>query len=276
MMSSTLKKILVAIDLSSTSLNALETAIALAKKNNSELLVVHVKEKMEGYCLETINGNTNHDVLTALTGSIEHKQKVRIRLFELAGHVVENIIVTAQEEKADLIVVGTHGASGFREGFMGSNAYNIFKYAPCHTLSIPGTKKYETFEKVLYPIRPGNPVLMEYENLCHFLSGYSMLKLLWLSGLDIKTEAGILEKIESKIREKLHEENIQLSISRGNGNYIADEILSTALSETADLIFLANQPGSISKSKYIGPHTQKLLHAAKMPILNIKAGATAF
>lgn len=49
--------------------------------------------------------------------------------------------------------MGTHGASGFREFFIGTNAFAVVKHAPCPVLTVPPNRKWESFSNILFPVR---------------------------------------------------------------------------------------------------------------------------
>ena len=77
----TIRKIIVPIDLSETSLNALDTAVAIAKRHQSELILLNVIESDldflgEGNGFSSFN-NLSHssDVLTALAGGARKRRR---------------------------------------------------------------------------------------------------------------------------------------------------------------------------------------------------------
>src|SRR5215208_7208620 len=146
MSSYSIQKILVPVDLSETSLNALDTAVSIAVKQNATLLLLNVLETVHGSFPDepgysTFNNLFNtSDVLTALISAIQHSHNIKPEIFQEKGNVTDTIIKTSLAQQCDLIVMGTHGASGFRDGFIGSNTYNTIKYATCPVLSVPPRK----------------------------------------------------------------------------------------------------------------------------------------
>ena len=80
-----IKKILVPVDLSETSLNALDTAVALAKKHDAEIVLLNVIENKYAFIDENIFQSTgsltnSSDVLSALAGAIQHSHEIQPRL----------------------------------------------------------------------------------------------------------------------------------------------------------------------------------------------------
>ncbi|HEU4633490.1 MAG TPA: universal stress protein, partial [Flavisolibacter sp.] len=169
-----IQRILVPTDLSHTSLNALSTAVALARKHYATLFLLNVCEPdfthHEGDEDGGMGASNSSDVLAALEGTIQYANGMRPQILRVRGNVTETIIKSAFEHHIDLIVMGAHGASGYRDGFMGSNTYEVIKYSSCPVLSIPATGKFDSFRKALYPVRPVQGALMRYEIASHFLS----------------------------------------------------------------------------------------------------------
>jgi nucleotide-binding universal stress UspA family protein len=271
-----IQKILVPVDLSETSLNALETAVHLAKKHRAALQVLNVTEQAVSETDQHKFKNSYHpdaDVLIALTSSISHLQDIESGLIRKKGNVVETIIATAAEEQSDLIVIGTHGASGFRDGYIGSNAYNVIKHAACPVLSIPPKKKVTAFHKALFPIRAAPGALKYYNVACHFIQSGSLLQVLGLSYLTME-KTGVLDKLIDEIREQLDSDKITTSVAWANGSAISENIFHYAKYNHTELVVLTSAIDAITKPNYIGPHTQRLINTCHLPLLSIKLKAT--
>ena len=58
----------------------------------------------------------------------------------LMGDPREAIVDAAYEERADLVVVGSHGRSGLKKLLMGSVASHVVTHAPCNVLVIKGSR----------------------------------------------------------------------------------------------------------------------------------------
>jgi nucleotide-binding universal stress UspA family protein len=55
----------------------------------------------------------------------------------MEGNVPETILKTAGEKEADLIVMGTHGLTGWRRLIFGSVTERVLRSAPCPVLAVP-------------------------------------------------------------------------------------------------------------------------------------------
>ncbi|MCF8388360.1 MAG: universal stress protein, partial [Bacteroidales bacterium] len=138
-----IKKILVAIDFSDCSVNALEHAITIAEKAKADILMVWVnkpesaKEINEGkpenlqYEVNKRFNNLKNKYRSVLGGG---KLLTKVR----DGKVYKEVVAEANEWGADMIIVGTHGASGFEEFWVGSNAMKIVSSTSIPVITIRG------------------------------------------------------------------------------------------------------------------------------------------
>lgn len=144
-----IKRILHATDFSPASEPALEEAIDLAKQNDAELLVVHVIEPVryvageefggpELYIrIEEITDQNAQASMKKLIAKVE-RLKVKAKNLLLKGVAHEQIVSAAETRKADMIVIGTHGRTGFSKLFMGSVAGRVISTARCPVLTVRG------------------------------------------------------------------------------------------------------------------------------------------
>lgn len=281
-MSYNIKKILVAVDLSEASLHALGAAVEIAKRKKSLLQILNVQDSSLDFHPQyensmQHNGNANsNDILTALVNSINKNHGIKPEILFEKGNVCNTILKKAYCQKSDLIVLGSHGASGYRNDFIGNVAYNVVKYSSSPVLIIPPIKPVSTFKKVLFPVRPVPKALSAYDILCHFLSAGSKVELQGLA-YTMQEKTGLLDTLVNEISEKLEADNAAVHISWTLGNAIAENILSAITQYKADLLVITSAPDITTKPFFIGPHTQEILHSVRIPVLCIKrTGSPSF
>lgn len=144
-------KILVAIDGSDVADNALESALQLAKTENAQLFVLHVIECPQFYLPDAgIDPTPVYETLVAEGERITqqardllkkegvHGQSGVLDNFLTGQHTtVEQIQRMADEFHADLVVLGTHGRSGFKRLMLGSVAEAFIRISTRPVLLIP-------------------------------------------------------------------------------------------------------------------------------------------
>ncbi len=153
-----MKKILVPVDFSEHSEYALEVAADLAKKYNAEIITLH----MMGLSQNIINKADSQGVFEAM-----FHMKLAKKQFEefldkdyLKGIKVQSIVQNykifdeldpvAKEQQADLIVMGSHGSTGMKEVFVGSNTEKVVRTSSVPVLVIKNRIVNFKVEKMVF------------------------------------------------------------------------------------------------------------------------------
>lgn len=151
-------KVLAAIDGSQSSIDAAAYAAAMARKNNAQLIVLHVLFSPLGYEYssgkfgdETIPSSVKQIFGAAKNEAEQWFNKIKERIdYKIEKNTIQirtEVIVTdtsvagaiiryAEEHNVDLIVVGTRGRSAFTKLLLGSVASAVVTYAHCPVLLI--------------------------------------------------------------------------------------------------------------------------------------------
>jgi nucleotide-binding universal stress UspA family protein len=142
-----LNRILVPVDFSKFSDNALGYACAFAEQFGAELHLMHVLQDVvammpepglfvppSGDWLEDLEKSARDELAKlpepAMRGKLQVVREVR------QGAPFLEIIRYAREHKVDLIVLGTHGRSGLAHVLLGSVAEKVVRKSPCPVLSV--------------------------------------------------------------------------------------------------------------------------------------------
>lgn len=133
------KKILFPTDFSHCGDAALELASTLAKESGATLVIAHVQEPSVAYAGgEFYYGlpEPSEEAMDAMLAnlrptdpSVPHEHRL------ISGDPATAIVKFAQDENVDMIVMGTHGRSGFMRLLMGSVAEAVVRNAPCPVLT---------------------------------------------------------------------------------------------------------------------------------------------
>jgi nucleotide-binding universal stress UspA family protein len=269
---SQVKSILIALDFSEPSLNALDAAVYFAEKHMADIYIVNVREDLfDTNSISTTAGYTKNssNVLVAIASDIQHKTKIKPVIIEEQGFVPEIILKNTVKYNCDLIVMGTYGASGYRNGYIGSNTYSIVKFGPCPVLLIPGGKRFVGFNKPLFPVRPVMAAVKNYDLLKNYLADNSTLYVLGLSPFAREGTIKDLNRVISEMQLSLDGESIDIKTQWNEGNAIADNILIQAEKNNADLIILTAAIDVGIKQFCIGPIAHRIIHNARTPLLII-------
>ena len=141
------RRILVPIDFSSCSLTGLEYAKNLTRECASTLLLMHSLH-VQYYVTNDEYSRYDFPMVVEEAEKIAQKEmrqvekKTRLQGIEVEssiqfGHPGNEICDAAENRRADLIVIATHGRIGLAHAFIGSTAEHVVRHAPCPVLVVP-------------------------------------------------------------------------------------------------------------------------------------------
>jgi nucleotide-binding universal stress UspA family protein len=163
-----MKKILFPTDFSKTANNAFVYALEMAKYLEAELVVLHVYDlpivSYEGYpsyvaevyeTIELNNFENFKDQIPILRKIAEehHLEAIKMSHVLEQGELISAIKGLVKKEKINLIVMGTNGASGWKETFFGSNAGAVIEKVPVLSLSVPIKAKFDKIKEIGFTTR---------------------------------------------------------------------------------------------------------------------------
>ena len=142
-------KILVCNDGSTHAMKAAHAAVDIARKFGSEVLVVNVLAPVATvapYVIAVeaapdmgeimIEAETEQRTTLACVASLFRNENIPVRTLPEIGHAVEAIARVADEEKVDLIVLGSRGMGGFQRFLLGSVSDGVAHHAHCPVLIV--------------------------------------------------------------------------------------------------------------------------------------------
>ena len=141
-----LQQILVPVDFSPHSLKALRYASAFAQQFGARLILLHVNEPVVfpselGYAplaTEALDQSLREDAQTRLK-ALAHgcgAEGLSVETAVVAGRPFNEIVAVAAEREVDLIIIATHGFTGFTHVLMGSTAERVIRHAKCPVLVV--------------------------------------------------------------------------------------------------------------------------------------------
>lgn len=151
-----LQHILVAVDFSDCSLEALEYAIQLAKQFGAPMTILHVLEPVTyGLDFTLVHAGERKKMreriesqLSVFVTAVE-SQGLPARYAIRGGTPADSILSSLQEAKADLIVMGTHGRRGLSHVLKGSVAEAVLRRAPCPVLTVKSPKFSPGYQRLI-------------------------------------------------------------------------------------------------------------------------------
>jgi nucleotide-binding universal stress UspA family protein len=144
------RRILVAVDGSPVSSKGLREAIRLAKAEGAKLFIVHVVDEFQAFAaMDGMAAAPGADLVAwlreggkrvlAKAQTVASRQKVKCKAVlreRIGGPAADKIVREARKQRADLIVLGTHGRRGVRRLVLGSDAEQVVRTASVPVLLV--------------------------------------------------------------------------------------------------------------------------------------------
>ncbi|MEH6765113.1 universal stress protein [Aequorivita antarctica] len=160
-----MKNILLPTDFSLNALNAIEYAIQLFKDedctfhllNTFTPMAYNVATLADSYStmmIEEINRQNSETGLLEIEKQLKKKFNNPKHAFQTLASfnlLVSEIKAVVKERNIDLIVMGTKGATGAQEVFLGTNTMYTIKKVKCAVIAVPANMKYEKPKEILFP-----------------------------------------------------------------------------------------------------------------------------
>ncbi|MGY5849081.1 universal stress protein [Salegentibacter sp. F14] len=142
-----MKRILVPTDFSDQAENALKVAAQLARKFDSEIYLLHMLE-LPLQLIDPVQGSNAHNLPESIffmklahqrfsnLMSKPYLKDLKVKETVLFHQAFEGIKEVSEERECDIIIMGSHGASGFKEMFIGSNTEKVVRSSTVPVLVI--------------------------------------------------------------------------------------------------------------------------------------------
>jgi len=143
------QKIVIALDGSECSKHAANVGIKLAKQLSASVTIVCVMDMSNAISSTAVNGFIDNEMMKAFQDEAQMIVKeiadtnkdVDIKTQVIEGIPQNTINGVALNEKADMIIMGTHGRTGLKHMIMGSVAEYVIRHAEVPVLVVPEPKK---------------------------------------------------------------------------------------------------------------------------------------
>ncbi len=271
--------ILVPIDFSKDSINAFEHSILMANTMAYDIRLIHVKRKNADYNASFNLNDFDEVLISGIEDNFENliatyksdvKGEIDYRIRE--GRVYNEICNQAKYGDSDLIIMGTHGVSGFEEKWVGSNAFRIVNHASCPVITIRYNFPSRTIKKIVLPIDTSE----ETRQKVPFIAQLALIFKAEVHIIDVRdnnkvSTQKILDGYISQILSYLKRRKIKCVRDSLKGRNFADIIMEYALLCDADLIAIMSEANEVGKQIWLGSYAQQMVNHSPIPIISFQA-----
>ncbi len=274
-------RILIPTDFSETGLLAIEHGTFMAKLFRAELHLLHVLEVNE-YSFDIPEPILRFSNLEAVQGIAAKKMEdtaegiykesgIKPVALCTTGKIAREVVDYADENKIDLIIMGTHGASGFEEYFIGSNAHKIVNQANCPVISVQTHAKKLGFTNIVLPIDDAIHSRQKVDYAIELAKKYtSKIHILGLLETTEDNEEGKFNIKIDAVEEAIKKAGLPLSRKIIKGDHLAAEALKYSKEINADLIVIMTDHESKLTGMYMGPFAKQIVNHSRIPVMSIR------
>lgn len=285
-MSEFLKKIFWATDFSDESQDAFVYAGAFAKTFDAELVACHV---VPGFSPERYQSAIV--VIDELKKREEHMKRVASERFDAfqktmgvefkylirEGNAAKEIIALAEEEKADLIVIGKKGLSAIERLFIGSVANHVLRHSPVPVLMTKKKPGKPEFKKILVPTdfsgREEEERDYAWKLAKAFDADITLLHVLELHDYEFAPRVleemldSVLKKMKQRKRKEQEDIKVKEEVYRAINASVG--IVDYADTHKSDLIVISTCTQSKLERFFLGSTTEKVISYSHIPVFAI-------
>ena len=272
-----MKHIIVAIDFSKTSLNALAYGIHIANKAKADVQMVWVDNTTSEEVIFEGFSHEERNEKVALLKELQEKYAKSLKGGKLdyktrKGKVYIEIAQQAKSINADMIIAGTHGVSGFEEFWIGSNAYRIVTNAPCPLITLRHDFKVGDINKIVIPIdssqetRQKIPVASQLAQLFN-----SEIHVLSLYSTPLKSVQRRVDNYAKHVTDYFEERKIRYVSVKKESENITRTTIDYAEAIGADLIAIMTEQETTTANIFLGPYAQQMVNHSPVPVLSMRS-----
>ena len=273
-----MKKILVPTDFSDQAENALKVAVQLAKKYDSEIYMLHMIELPMHQIIATSNFSELPEAVFFMKVAHNNFEEALDRDYLDGLDIFENIkfneasdgiLQACEEDDIDIIVMGSHGASGFKEMFIGSNTEKVVRTAKKPVLVVKNDSDIFNVQNFVFASDFKNDSIETYRQAVELAKTWnSKIHLLMVNTAgNFKTTAETEQAMNEFIKGADYE-NYTLNIY--NDISVEKGILNFSKAINADLIGISTRGRQGIAHFFNGSISEDLVNHAKRPVITFK------
>lgn len=276
-----IEKILIPIDFSETSLIAIEHAAFTAQLFKADLVLLHVVENhwekfnivIPELRIDEPSGIVNaiEKRLEEIAQNIRSKYGVKSTCITSDGTIFNEVLSVSKEHGIDLIIMGTHGTSGFAEFFVGSNTYKVATQSECPVVSIQTHSIKLGFQTILLPIDLSAHARQKVHHAIvmakHFVSTIHLI------GIEDSSDESELKKLDlylDQIEEFIKKNEIVCVRKMITTTNQAKMTMEYASEVNADLIIIMTDQDESMTGRLMGPYAQQIINHSKIPVMSVQ------
>lgn len=278
-----MKNILFPTDLSPAAEKAFIYALHLADKLDATLTTLHVylKPEVRGLLPHTLSefyASYDLDEFKNYKDAIPPLRDIQeangfshvnvVHVLRPGSKIVPSILQAAKEESADMIVMGTTGARGLREIFLGSNTGEVMENAGCPVLAVPENTDFDgEIDQLAFTTTYKEEEKKALEKVMAIMGPFHPA--IYCINVDLAHTEPITHRMDKFKAGFEEEENLEFYVLEGND--IKEEITGFLQKHNIDVLAMVTHKRNFLEELFNYSRTKMMSYHSKTPVLSIPA-----
>ncbi len=268
--------IVVGVDFSDNSLNCLEHAFTIARKASADVIMVWVNIPSVAKALLSEKNADINQVVSEKLDEFVRKYKPTLPNSNLEytirrGKVYKEIANLAKEKDADLILVGTHGTSGYDPFWIGSNANKLISIASCPVITIRlGVDISRPLAKMVLPL-DDSPETRQKVAITADIASYfdAEVMILGLYTSNVDHYRYLVDTYCDQVVKHFAKYGIRHSVHKRDAGNVTKATIEFAIEKEANLIAIMTEQTTSAMNLWLGPYAQQMVNQSPIPVLSV-------
>jgi len=264
-----MNRVVVGFDFSSGSAYAVDLAIDIANRWQSDIRLVYVKEKNED------EGPIRSEIERRNAGVAHLLKGIRLEYVLREGNPAEELTSQAADDNAALLIVGTHGMSGMKRNMLGRNSFRTIELSPVPVLIVREDFNFnKSLENIVVPLDSSDDTRQKAGEAATFARTFGST--VHLLGLYTSTLPDIRRTVNNymamvgryfdKMGVKYQTKYIEVEKSKN----VTTATLDYAKEVNADLIAIMTEQERALTSLIMGTYAQQMITQSQIPVLTVR------
>ncbi|MCX6285603.1 MAG: universal stress protein [Bacteroidetes bacterium] len=271
-----MSKIIVAIDFSDCSLNALLHALSIAQNSKSDMSLVWVRKAAGqtdkfGESIKDESKRVEKEFQELIEKDQPELPGNKITYKIRTGKVYTEIADEARTSKAFMVVCGTHGASGFEKFWIGSNANRIVSACTCPVITIRGGINISRpLKKIVMSIDSTQETRQKASFTAMLAKAHDAeINILKLYTTKTKAVRQNVDLYASQVERFFIQEGVKYVTAFEETESVPDAIINYGKKIDANLISIMTEQESSASTLWLGPFAQQIVNQSPIPVLSV-------
>ena len=275
-----MKKILVPTDFSSCAEKAFSFALEIARRSEAEIMLLHVCDLFDTRLSKNKDLLTEHNrfVTSEVQGKPEKYKvaaaaaNVSLTVMIYSGQPVQTIVAIAEESGAELIVLGTLGASGIRTALQGTTATRVLKKATVPVITVPCQYEWKVPERIL--IASNDEKTESYIDPVFRLADVFASRVYSITishesedAIQVMEHSRLVENLAEHVRTHYAQKVQHIHLTGDNFYQVMEEFISM---EKIDMLVMFTHERSIIENIFNASRTRRMAYHTTIPLMSIK------